>query len=279
MPITTIKPLLSELLAEHPATSLFFKRNRLKEYLQVVVLDFIYKHPAYQDFFFYGGSCLAQCYGLPRLSEDLDFVDAGKGVALADLARDISEYFSKETDLPVKAVIQKFRVYLKFPLLKELGLAAASESDLLFLKVEIFSDFAFCRNYGAEIVPLFKFNRSVLVKTFDLPTLFATKLRAVLLRKWEKSDKTGRVIVRAKGRDYFDLMWYLDKGVKPNLACLPEVRSLAGLKEQLLTIIDRLDEPSIRLDLEPLIADGAYVERLGKNLKDILRREIQKKFI
>ncbi len=270
-----VKPLLQEILADQPSAGFGYQRNILKGYLQVVVLDFMYKHPRYQELFFYGGSCLAQCYGLPRLSEDLDFVDAAGRISLIDLAADLAAYFKKETDGEVKTTIQKFRVYLKFPILKALGLAKASESDLLFLKVEIFPGLPFPKKYETVIAPLFKFNRSVLIKTFDLPTLFATKLRAVLLRKWEKRAPGGELLARAKGRDYFDLMWYLDRGVKPNVACIPEVKNFAELKSQLLAVIDRLDESGIRLDLEPLISDNAYVEKLGKNLKDILRRQVR----
>ena len=66
-------------LAEHSgAQNLLFRRNLLKEYLQVVVLDYLYSHPDYSELVFYGGSCLAHCFGLKRLSEDLDFVDTAK---------------------------------------------------------------------------------------------------------------------------------------------------------------------------------------------------------
>ncbi|KKR75173.1 MAG: hypothetical protein UU18_C0012G0014 [Parcubacteria group bacterium GW2011_GWB2_40_8] len=97
---------------------------------------------------------------------------------------------------------------MKFPILNELGLGSGSESDILILKLEIFNDFIFCKKYQTQIKPLFKFNRSILVKTFDLPTLMSTKIRALLYRKWEKKNKDGEVIISVKGRDYFDLMWY-----------------------------------------------------------------------
>ena len=73
-----IKSYLKKLLAESVAENNLFKRNLLKEYLQIVVLDYIYSHPIYSQLSFYGGSCLSHCYKLPRLSEDLDFVDIEK---------------------------------------------------------------------------------------------------------------------------------------------------------------------------------------------------------
>jgi hypothetical protein len=39
------------------------------------VLDYIYSAPRYSGLIFYGGSCLAHFFQLPRLSEDLDFID------------------------------------------------------------------------------------------------------------------------------------------------------------------------------------------------------------
>lgn len=269
-----IKIFLKNLLSESKSRDKIFKRNILKEYLQILVLDFIYSHKDYSRLIFYGGSCLAHCYGLPRLSEDLDFVDLKKEVDMANLAKDIEAYFKKNTDIAPKAVCQKFRVYLKFPLLKDLGLAAIGESDLPFLKVEIFKGFDFCRNFKTEIIPLFKFNISALIKTFDLPTLMSTKIRAILMRKWEKTDKEGKIIAKVKGRDYFDLMWYLEKKIKPNIGCIAEVKNEKELKEKLLAAVEKADVSSIKLDLESLIADKNFIEKLSVNLKDILKREI-----
>ena len=41
--------------------------------------------------------------------------------------------------------------------------------------------------------------------TYDLPSLMASKLHAVLCRKY------------AKGRDYYDLLWCLTKNLSPNI--------------------------------------------------------------
>ncbi len=240
------------------------------------MLDFIYSHPRYSQLVFYGGSCLAQCYGLPRLSEDLDFVAAKKEIKLKELALDLENFF-RETDLKPVVTIQKFRIYLKFPLLKELGLAEKGESDLLFLKVEVFSQFDFCRKYEIETIPLFKYNRSILIKTFDLPTLMATKIRAVLHRKWEKTDKKGKTLIKVKGRDYFDLMWYLEKGVKPNLRCIENMENENQLKKKLLDLVSRIDSRSIKLDLEAFINDEKFIHNLSRNIKDILKKSIQDK--
>lgn len=270
------KIFLKNLLDKSTSENKLFKRNVLKEYLQVLALDFIYSHKKYSRMFFYGGSCLAHCFGLPRLSEDLDFVGAKGEIKISALARDLENYFNKKTDLPAKAAIQKFRIYLKFPILQELGLAEKNESDQIFLKVEIFQKFFFCRKYKTEMIPLFKFNKPILIRTFDLPTLMSTKIRAILFRKWEKTAKGGESLAKAKGRDYFDLMWYLEKGIKPNMDCLENINSREELKEKLLKIIGKVDARSIEIDLEFFIDKKDFVGNLSKNLKDILKRQIEK---
>ncbi|MDD5454662.1 MAG: nucleotidyl transferase AbiEii/AbiGii toxin family protein [Candidatus Ratteibacteria bacterium] len=273
----TLKTFLNDLLTKSASTNRLFKRNLLKEYLQVVVLDFIYSHPKYSELVFYGGSCLSHCFGLNRLSEDLDFVDLKKRVKISELAKDLEDYFRKNTDLELTTTAQKFRLHLKFPILQELKLAGKGESDLLYLKVEIYTEFDFCKKFKTEIIPLFKLNRSILVKTFDLPSLMATKIRAVFHRKWEKTDKSGKTLAAVKGRDYFDLMWYLSKDIKPNLDCIETIKDKNELKKELLKAVGKIDNRSIQLDLEQLIDNETFVKNLSKTIKDILLREIQAK--
>jgi predicted nucleotidyltransferase component of viral defense system len=273
----TIKPVLADMISESPSRNNLFKRNLLKEYLQVVVLDFIYSHPVYGQLLFYGGSALAHCFDLQRLSEDLDFIDETKKIKPAKLAKDLEDYFLTRTDLPVKTTVQKFRVTLKFPILRDLGLSTREETDDLFLKVEVYSQFDFCTKYSTDIRPIFKYNRSVLIKTLDPATLMATKVRAILFRKWEKTDKQGNTTVKVKGRDYFDLLWYLQKGIQPNLSCIEGFETMKDLKEKLLEQVANIDSQSIQLDLEALIANPSFVKNMSKNMKAILEREISEK--
>lgn len=275
-----LKPALKEIISNSSSGKLF-KMNLAKEYLQIPVLNFIYSSSKYSKLVFYGGSCLVHCFNLPRLSEDLDFVDEKGEVDIRELANDIGDYFNKNTDLNLKTTVQNFRIYLKFPILRELGISKnnLSETDDLFLKIEVFSDFNFCNEYKTEIRPIFKFNKSILVKTFSLETLMSTKIRAIFFRKWEKTDKKGNVLVKAKGRDYFDLMWYLEKGIVPNLKCIENIKNMKDLRDILLKSVSKVDKESIRLDLEAFIDDGRLVNNLSDNLKDILIREIKEKLI
>jgi predicted nucleotidyltransferase component of viral defense system len=269
---------LEKILNEHKKASFLFKRNLIKEYLQVLVLSFIYSSKKYQKLIFYGGSCLRHCYNLPRLSEDLDFIDLEK-VNLNELSRDLKSYFKKNFDIEPLTKIQKFRVYLKFPILYELNLAKKSESDFLILKIEVFGGFTFCKNYKIEVIPIFKFGQSFLIRTLDLSSLMSTKIRAILLRKWEKTDKKGKTLAKVKGRDYFDLTWYLRENIKPNLKCLGEKMTMEKLRERLLEIVKKIDKKSLVYDLEGLIEDRNFVKDLTHNIKEILIREIRNKII
>jgi len=49
---------------------------------------------------------------------------------------------------------------------------------------------------------------SFYVNCFTLPNLFAGKMHALLFRKWQK---------RVKGRDWYDMEWYIRNGVALNL--------------------------------------------------------------
>ncbi len=272
----TIKPVLKNIINESSSMNNMFKRNLLKEYLQIVVLDFIYSHPTYSQLLFYGGSALAHCFDLQRLSEDLDFIDEEKKINVGKLAKDLENYFGKRTDLSAKTNVQKFRVYLKFPILRELGLSTREETDALFLKVEVYTEFDFCKSYKTDIRPVFKYNRSILIKTLDPATLMSTKVRAILFRKWEKTDKQGRTTAKVKGRDYFDLLWYLQKGIQPNLSCMEGFGSMKDLKEKLLAMITTIDSKSIQLDLEALIDNPNFVKNMSKNMKAVLERRFQR---
>ncbi len=86
---------LKKIIAEKRDTPSLFKRNIVKEYLQVVVLSFIYSNPEYNGLIFYGGFCLRHCFGLERLSEDLDFVDVEKKVDINKIANSLKVFYKK----------------------------------------------------------------------------------------------------------------------------------------------------------------------------------------
>jgi len=72
-------------------------------------------------------------------------------------------------------------------------------------------------------------------------------------------------------------MWYLGKGVIPNLECIESVKTKDELKKKHLLMIENIDSRSIRLDLEQFIEDDYFLKNLSKNIKEILLREVTTK--
>ena len=64
-----------------------------------------------------------------------------------------------------------------------------------------------------------KNNLFFVVRNYDLETLFANKIGAILGRK----DKTYQDKFDFRGRDFYDLIWFLKNGIKPNLKRVKQI--------------------------------------------------------
>jgi hypothetical protein len=111
---------------------------------------------------------------------------------------------------------------------------------------------------------------SYAVTVFDLPSLFATKLHAVLHRPY------------AKGRDFYDLMWYLGRNTRPNLKLLNNaIRQTQGdghevteanFKDVLSQRLEAVDFIGIRREVERFLIKSEELTFLdSKHLKSLLR--------
>lgn len=185
----------------------------IKEYLQNIVLEYIYNDNEINNkLVFTGGTCLRFCYGLPRLSEDLDF-DCEIKLDHIKIAGKLKEYFLgkfKYPDIEPKIKGAGNKIYLKFPLLGDLGLAY-NNSLILLLKVEI-SQTSF-KDALIESSLIDNNNLAYFVKRYSLPDLMAGKIHAFLTRLYYKGKNNE---VDFKGRDMFDLVWYMGKNIMPN---------------------------------------------------------------
>jgi hypothetical protein len=113
--------------------------NCIKEYLQFYVLEFIYNDPVYKELIFTGGTALQKCFGLDRMSEDID-LDSPHLIDHDLFANGITGYFKNRfdyNDLYVSVKGKQKKIYLKFPVLTKLELAGPDESELAYVKVEI----------------------------------------------------------------------------------------------------------------------------------------------
>jgi predicted nucleotidyltransferase component of viral defense system len=187
------------------------KLNVLREYIQALVLRSLHESEAFTNLAFVGGTALRFIHGLPRYSEDLDF-------SLEDRQRYTPELWMKKVknDLTLsgfdarvswsgKSTVHKSWIKIA-GLLKEVGLAAMPEQNLS-IKLEIDS-----KPPAGAVSETGIVNRYALLslRYYDLPSLMAGKVHALLTRKYPK------------GRDWYDLVWYRAKRppVEPNLSQL-----------------------------------------------------------
>ncbi|MFA6097207.1 MAG: nucleotidyl transferase AbiEii/AbiGii toxin family protein [Candidatus Paceibacterota bacterium] len=253
----------------------FVIANFLKEVLQFPVLSYIYNSKEYKNFIFTGGSCLRICYGLSRLSEDLDFDLEESDFRTLDLEKmgtALSAYFENNfLIVPSFRVQGKNRLYLKFPILKDLGLIYGEKSDFLYVKIE--PEISQFEVFETELSPVSSFGFNFLAKNYTLKFLMTGKIMAILGRKWFKGKNN---VIDIKGRDFYDLFWYLSKGISPDFAVLEKAFSIKDeneLKQVLKNKIEKeVDERKLAYDLQNFFPDQSFVTDFCKNYKEIMKK-------
>lgn len=185
--------------------------NLLRELLQWEILVALHSAEAFKEVAFVGGTCLRLVHGLHRFSEDLDFSALKPGnLALPDWIRHVERHLG-DCDLADVEVTSKnseasvASVWVKFPsLLRELG-ASAMPTQKLGIKLEFDANPPAGATFERHVVSS---PRLMALTTHDLPSLMAGKLHAIMARPY------------TKGRDWYDLAWYLGRRTEPNLALL-----------------------------------------------------------
>ena len=195
--------------------------NLLREYLQAYILRVMHDAGAFRSAAFVGGTALRFLYGLPRFSEDLDFSAVeGGGPPFPELLKKIKgELVLAGYDVAVNYDDEKTvrSASVKFSgLLWAAGLSGHKEQRLS-IKIEI--DSKPPAGAGLEVRVVNKYF-PIAFQSYDVPSLFAGKVHCVFSRKY------------TKGRDFFDIGWYLSKwpGLKPNLLLLNNALAQTGWK-------------------------------------------------
>lgn len=269
--------MLQQTLSRAPqAASNETKRILLKEVFQAYILDYLYNHPRYRNLNFYGGTCLHVVYGLNRLSEDID-LDNTPDVSLGSLEGDLLS--AVRTSLVYQEVSVKkqvggkgiVRYVIKFPILHELGLSPFPDENL-HVKLEISS-----HHQTAEIqtTPLIFHGRSFVPSHFTLETMMAGKMLACL----EREFRVGRSQVLIKGRDFYDLLWFMERKVHPLQEKLSHdgkreysVRSaFQALKEKVENITPR----QLSDDLNPLFESRIYIDAWVKSFHSTFLHQLE----
>lgn len=255
--------------------------NGIKEYLQYPILHFIYNHPKYSMIVMYGGTLLRIGYDLNRMSEDLDF-QTDQTFDFEDFKNDLSNYFKKTHGVDVEVKLKTDRmtdtkqVIIKFPFLEELQLD--HPWTVLKVKVDI-NRFEQTSDFMTESIPIVKDTYTFSIKTYPISSLMGSKIAAVLLRSpFDVGDKKSE----CKPRDVYDLMWYMEKKIMPNLEYIEaifkrakkpfSIKTPLELFNELEHKIVNLDDHAFKEDLAPLFYDPAGYQDWYQQWRDRFHR-------
>jgi len=220
-----MKEILLNLMREQ--TNPFARRRVAREYLQARILLALQDHGAFTDWAFLGGTALRFLFQLPRYSEDLDFslTEPGRDARFTKRMRGVKadlEGEAYDVDIRIREQRTVASALIKFRgLLNELGISPHAD-EVLAVKVEIDTN----PPPGAELATRV-IRRFVVLNLlhYDRASLLAGKLHAVLTRKY------------TKGRDLYDLAWYLSDPVwpGPNLTLLNNALQQTGWTGRVLS--------------------------------------------
>lgn len=196
--------------------------NLAREYLQARILETLQISGGMVPLAFQGGTALRFLYDLPRFSEDLDFTleRPDDGFDFRKILEKIQRGFEKENytvQLKVNTKKVVHSAFVRFTgLLFELGLTG-HRNQVLSIKLEVDTNPPAGAGLETTVV-----RRHVVLQLqhHDQSSLLAGKLHAVLQRKY------------VKGRDLYDLFWYLSnrRWPEPNLDLLNNALDQSGWK-------------------------------------------------
>jgi hypothetical protein len=254
-------------------------RNALKEELQFYVLNFIYHHPEYNKWIMYGGSALRIIHGLERMSVDLDFEVSNEITKdfLDELKKEIEGHFSQTYGahrgfLTVKIVGER-GLLLKFNAGEALGLGRASNQVHIKIDINHFT----APKTVTERRPVNRDQLSFVILTYKMSTLMASKVAAIFLRG---TRGVGKAFYEEKGRDIYDLLWYMNNKIAPDLDYLTaknveEAKDLRALFDKLTIKMNKVKDENLKQDLLPLFMDRTYIENWLKNWRESYLRLIE----
>jgi predicted nucleotidyltransferase component of viral defense system len=212
---------LEDMLSAYRSETALDFQNAVREIAQELALLALWRHGFFDHAAFYGGTALRIFHGLRRFSEDLDFTLLGPddptriGAYLPGIETELNSWgFSFDVESRQKSVRSGIdSAFLKGNTQVNLLHIGAPEeiarrlpkSQKIRIKLEMDVDpppFA-TTEIRTRLQPT-----PYQVLLYDLESLFAGKLHALLCRGWKN---------RVKGRDFYDFVWYAGKRVRPNL--------------------------------------------------------------
>ena len=219
-----MSPALKDMLDAYQPNTPADYQNAAREIVQEIALLGLWRGGFFEHAAFYGGTALRIFHGLRRFSEDLDFTLLAEGGEtrleryLPGIASELESWgftFEAETKSEgsrtgiesafLKGGTQLNLLHIGAP--PELARRLPASHKLkVKLEMDLQSPPGATTEVRTQLLP-----SPYQVTLYDLPSLFAGKLHAVLCRGWKS---------RVKGRDFYDFVWYVGRRVKPNLAHL-----------------------------------------------------------
>ena len=211
----------------HAAASPIEGRNVLREYLQARILGCLQRAGAMVPLAFHGGTALRILFNSKRYSENLDFALEGnpKHYDFRGYLKEIVSTFSAETyaiDIKLNEKKTVHSAFVRFRgLLHEMGLSP-HRNEVLSVKIETDTH----PPEGAQLATtVVRRHVTLQIQHHDRACLLAGKLHAILQRSY------------TKGRDIYDLLWYLSDPdwPAPNLTMLNNALRQSGWNQEFLT--------------------------------------------
>lgn len=188
--------------------------NALKEITQEVALYSLYKAGFFKNVCFLGGTSLRILHGLDRFSEDLDFslwspeaefkFEDFLDKAMVQMNAYGYDLSIDKKDLNDKTVQSRF---LKDDSIKNVLTFKYAQDTRTKIKIKIEID-THPPDGANKTIEYVDFPMDFPVSAHDLKSCMSGKVHALLCRPY------------VKGRDWYDLLWYLSEDVTPNLAFL-----------------------------------------------------------
>ena len=192
----------------------------LREIMQEIALAGLQRAGFFEKAAFYGDTALRIFYGLNRFSEDMDFslleinpefsldkyLDAIV-IEFESLGMKISvREKQKTTQSNIESAFLKSETIWKELVLEDI-IPQNGLDQIANIKIKLEVDIRPPLGFETEERLLLK-PFSFYVKCFTVSDLFAGKMHALLFRKWKNN---------VKGRDWYDMEWYIKKGIALNL--------------------------------------------------------------
>ena len=278
--------MIKEWLAEYQPKNRDEADQALREIIQEITLAGLYRSGFFEKAAFYGGTALRIFHGLERFSEDLDFSllnvnpDFSLEPYLQSTVRELAALGVK-VSIQDKGKINNSKIdsaFLKADTVwKELVIQSIMKQESLNsrkgIKIKIEIDTKPPLGFSTEEKLLIR-PFSFYTKCFTLSDLFAGKMHALLFRKWGN---------RVKGRDWFDMEWYIRKNVPLHLNHF-RIRAMdsgdwsnepldrENLFQLLTEKIDQVSFDLVRKDVTPFIKEDSSLKIWSSQyFKDLIR--------